>query len=293
MTQHHLLRLLDQAKPHLQPLDSHFMTTKSMAEREEYATLLAAVVTGTGSITEAQSRLFSMLLKSMSVKHNIAYYYNQAQQLNEKALTTFIKKYAGSEIAESLFFDLVVLLKISKKSTDAKNLINDFHQLLKIKNNKETSVFLNAIITNKIESLIMMTVNIPETKKIKDKYYSSEDRFIECQLKTVRYNDDSISYNTVINEDKIRLICTSYKKIKVNCVYERESALLSALKYMRNNVFYESNENNENNENKVKNVFNVNQTVTTEVSPTYYLELPKTLSAWRSLFQSALEESQK
>ncbi len=55
MSQHKLLQLIDQAKPNLQPLNTHYMAQFSIAERQDYAIMLAAVITGTGTVTEAQS----------------------------------------------------------------------------------------------------------------------------------------------------------------------------------------------------------------------------------------------
>ena len=86
MSQHKLLQLIDQAKPNLQPLNTHYMAQFSVAERQDYATMLAAIITGAGTVTEAQSRLFGMLLTSMELENEVAFYYNLAADFSKKTL---------------------------------------------------------------------------------------------------------------------------------------------------------------------------------------------------------------
>lgn len=105
MSQHKLLQLIDQVKPNLQPLNTHYMAQFSVAERQDYATMLAAIITGAGTVTEAQSRLFGMLLTSMELENEVANYYKMAQEIDVDYLTLFFKKYRDTDVLNANIFD--------------------------------------------------------------------------------------------------------------------------------------------------------------------------------------------
>ena len=252
--------------------ESHFMARKDIANnvRDEYAILLAAIISGSGCIIEDQNQLFNWLLKSMSAKYDIAYYYHQSQKLDEKTVTAFINKYSGSEIAEALFFDSVILLKIANDST---NLINELYRLLNVMNS-EVNIYLEAMITNdfnEVKSLSTITVELSEIQEMEilDTNSSAEsDVFVKCKLKQISYKDKPLNSNAKNYNKNTVITRKSQKEIQVTCLYE--------------GIFCDS-------------IFGFPRTtekkIIMDVLPIYYLELPKTLSAWRSLFQSALEES--
>ena len=63
-----LLQKLDQIKPDLKPLPTHYIASQDQHTRELYATMLAAVMLAKGQVTEPETRLFGMLLQSMNIK---------------------------------------------------------------------------------------------------------------------------------------------------------------------------------------------------------------------------------
>lgn len=108
-----LLDLLDQIRPELEPLDAHYMANKEPATKDRYLTLLAANLLDDDGLSEAQSRLFDMLLASMVVKHSSVFYLQQAASLDSvelKEIITFLKK--DEQAGNAYLFDWMVLLRV-------------------------------------------------------------------------------------------------------------------------------------------------------------------------------------
>ena len=147
MSQHKLLQLIDQAKPNLQPLNTHYMAQFSVAERQDYATMLAAVITGTGTVTEAQSRLFGMLLTSMELDRDVASYYKLAMDLDENKLCEFVVSFRDSNKSKSFIFDSSILMfLINVNNTE---LLNQLSSVMLI-NNKDVMVLLDNVKNNTV-----------------------------------------------------------------------------------------------------------------------------------------------
>ncbi|MHA6605213.1 hypothetical protein [Photobacterium damselae] len=141
MNQHKLLQLIDQAKPNLQPLNTHYMAQFSIAERQDYATMLAAVITGTGTVTEAQSRLFGMLLTSMELDHDVASYYKLAQILDIKSFNEIIRLFSNTLKSNSLFFDVLVMSLLTDNNSN--ELLSEIVTVLKINDVSKIKEYIN------------------------------------------------------------------------------------------------------------------------------------------------------
>ncbi|HIF9249779.1 TPA: hypothetical protein ACX6RB_000846 [Photobacterium damselae] len=222
MSQHKLLQLIDQAKPNLQPLNIHYMAQFSVAERQDYATMLAAVITGTGTVTEAQSRLFGMLLTSMELDDNIASYYKLAQELDFKTLVLIIEGFARKEVSNSLIFDMLVISVLCDFDSDLLNseivTVLEVRDLIKVKkyigylfgnyerfeNEKEK---INVFILNKEQFLFRLK------SKIQNSQYKALDRDI------FKYNKIDFIHDgkkVKISFDDYRVSKSNNAKFKVN-----------------------------------------------------------------------------
>lgn len=157
MNQHKLLQLIDQVKPNLQPLNTHYMAQFSVAEREDYATMLAAVITGTGTVTEAQSRLFGMLLTSMELDNDVASYYQLAQELNSGFVEKYISNNNIKNVFNSLLFDMNILLLLTQECNA--ELLSSLSLLFNIDANQHSYYINNLIVHNK-NYVVVVNYNI-------------------------------------------------------------------------------------------------------------------------------------
>ncbi|MCF2153178.1 hypothetical protein GLP11_04125 [Photobacterium carnosum] len=157
MSQHKLLQLIDQAKPNLQPLNTHYMAQFSIAERQDYATMLAAVITGTGTVTEAQSRLFGMLLTSMNLDINISQYFALSQNINHKFIESFIRKIHRTKVSESFLFDTIVLFSLDKNIKSKVRLLSEIKCLFDVHLNVEDffKIMVDGVIPFKSEYIFL------------------------------------------------------------------------------------------------------------------------------------------
>ncbi|MGR5241419.1 hypothetical protein ACPV36_11045 [Photobacterium damselae] len=161
MSQHKLLQLIDQAKPNLQPLNTHYMAQFSVAERQDYATMLAAVITGTGTVTEAQSRLFGMLLSSMELDNDVASYYKSAQELNSVFIEKYISNNNIKNVFDSLLFDMNILLFLTQECNA--ELLSNLSLLFKVDANKH-SYYINSLIGHNENHVVVVNYNILRNK---------------------------------------------------------------------------------------------------------------------------------
>ncbi|MCD9548981.1 hypothetical protein GLP21_10085 [Photobacterium carnosum] len=176
MSQHKLLQLIDQAKPNLQPLNTHYMAQFSVAERQDYATMLAAVITGTGTVTEVQSRLFGMLLTSMELENEVAFYYNLAADFSEKNVISIVEN--KKEVKNSLFFESFLLSYFSENGVN-KELINNLYGMLCV----------SGIVKKYIKCIFSGYVNI--TSSLVSPYYNEGDIYTFAKNKKKKYFHDN------------------------------------------------------------------------------------------------------
>ncbi|HIF9268110.1 TPA: hypothetical protein ACX6Q4_003830 [Photobacterium damselae] len=188
MNQHKLLQLIDQAKPNLQPLNTHFMAQFSVAERQDYATMLAAVITGTGTVTEAQSRLFGMLLTSMELDNDVASYYKSAQELNSVFVEKYVLGNKKTHKANALLFDSSILCYLSSQSDNQSTLLNSINSLFGV--DDYVLMFFNALIHNDLSYVNEYVFLTLDKDELYDEYFDvkNEDYKKHCNSNGENYN---------------------------------------------------------------------------------------------------------
>ncbi|WP_318498001.1 hypothetical protein [Photobacterium leiognathi] len=178
MSQHKLLQLIDQTKPNLQPLNTHYMAQFSIAERQDYAIMLAAVITGTGTVTEAQSRLFGMLLSSMELDNDVASYYKLAQDIDVNYLNEIINNFSNGFVGKSLVFDVLVISSLTNNNLN--KLLSEIVMVLNVNNLSEVKECFNFLCGS-----LKKTSHITEAHS--KTYIISKEQFL-FRLKSKIYN---------------------------------------------------------------------------------------------------------
>lgn len=147
-----LHQLIDEAKLELYPLDAHILSSQSEWDREQYAILLAAVLIGDGTVSEAQCRVFALLLAALHLPTEPARYFAQVRQIDKSTVIEFVNRYKSQDVAKAFIFDAAVLERLSGKSSpESKQFLFEIIQLLDV-NFKELVVFYKLLITEEIES---------------------------------------------------------------------------------------------------------------------------------------------
>lgn len=182
MSQHKLLQLIDQAKPNLQPLNTHYMAQFSVAERQDYATMLAAVITGTGTVTEAQSRLFGMLLSSIELDNDVASYYKLAQELNSGFVEKYVLENKRTNKANALLFDSSILCYLGSQSDNQSTLLNSINSIFGI--DDYVLMFCNALIHNDLSYVNEYVFLTLDKDELYDDYFNvkNENYQEHCNL---------------------------------------------------------------------------------------------------------------
>lgn len=129
MKEHKLIKLLDQVKPDLFPLNTHYMAQFSEHEKQQYATMLAAFIAGSGFVSDAQARLFSMLCVSLGLGKEISQYYQQANDMNVVFLADYIDSVKIDKNKSSAFLIDIIVLDLLGESKNAR-VINELYSLL-------------------------------------------------------------------------------------------------------------------------------------------------------------------
>lgn len=109
-----LLVMLDQIRPELEPLASHYLIEQENIVKNRYLILLATNLLELGGPSEVQIRLFEMLLVSMKAEFPASFYLQQATSLDSielKEIISFMKKDEG--VSNAYLFDLIVLMRIN------------------------------------------------------------------------------------------------------------------------------------------------------------------------------------
>lgn len=133
-----LHQLIDEAKLELYPLDAHILSSQSEWDREQYAILLAAVLIGDGTVSEAQCRVFALLLAALNLPTEPARYFAQVGQLDKSTVVEFVKRYKSQDVAKAFVFDAAVLDKLSENSSsESKQLLFEVIQLLDVNFNEQ------------------------------------------------------------------------------------------------------------------------------------------------------------
>lgn len=132
-----LLHTIDRIKPDMKPLAPHFAATQDTHTRELYATMLAAVLLSNQLISEAESRLFAMLLQSLGLESQSAKFLAQAQQLNAEQLRDFFRILNTDDLKSAFLMDAMILSRIDSPISDAQSqLLAEFLDVFELEQSK-------------------------------------------------------------------------------------------------------------------------------------------------------------
>lgn len=106
--------LVSAARVHLEPLDAHFIAGSDAALKDDYLTLLAALLLENGALTEAQLRLMMMLIAAIQPAFPLTHYLQQSAKLDGEGLARIVRHLGQTKkAAEALLFDFAVLQRIT------------------------------------------------------------------------------------------------------------------------------------------------------------------------------------
>lgn len=112
-----LLDTLNSAKVELNPLPKHYLVKHAdIYLREQYAILLASLITDNGSVSPNQGEYFASLLHSLELQNDISQYYALAQKIDKDTIITLVKQLDKSAHTV-LLFDAIILLRIDHPLT--------------------------------------------------------------------------------------------------------------------------------------------------------------------------------
>lgn len=113
-----LLKDLDQLKLERYPLPAHYAMKADSHAREVYAVFLAGVLLSGERISDNQTRLFQMLLASLSLENSQASLYERAKKTDQDLLREFFRIIDEHDLAQSFLVDAVVLCRIEHELTE-------------------------------------------------------------------------------------------------------------------------------------------------------------------------------
>lgn len=113
-----LLKDLDQLKLERYPLPAHYAMKADSHAREVYAVFLAGVLLSGERISDNQTRLFQMLLASLSLENSQASLYERAKETDQDLLREFFRVIDEHDLAQSFLVDAVVLCRIEHELTE-------------------------------------------------------------------------------------------------------------------------------------------------------------------------------
>lgn len=112
MTTGHFDALVSAARVQLEPLDAHFIADHDAAMKDDYLTLLAALLLEKGALSEAQVRLIMMLIAAIRPTFPLAHYLQQSAKLDSEGLARIVRHLGQNKAAQALLFDFAVLQRI-------------------------------------------------------------------------------------------------------------------------------------------------------------------------------------
>ncbi|MGE6167874.1 hypothetical protein ACLHZW_01325 [Aeromonas media] len=113
MKEFSLLDIIDDIRPALEPLDTHFMAHFDELSKDRYLTFLVANLLEINVLSEAQSRIFNMLILSIGTGKEVSLYCQQAISLKGDELKDIVLFFRGNKsAANAVIFDLMVLVRV-------------------------------------------------------------------------------------------------------------------------------------------------------------------------------------
>lgn len=113
-----LTRAADEEQLLLQPLPRHSAVGQEEHLRRHYALLLAALLATQPQVSEAQNRLFLLLLHSLQLGDIRAALFEEARALENDTLLETARLIRTADLAENLLLDTLVLLRLDAPLSD-------------------------------------------------------------------------------------------------------------------------------------------------------------------------------
>ena len=108
-----LLQDIDRLQVNRRPLAPHAIANGNDEDKKTYATILAVLMVNQ-SISDAQSRLLTMLLHSMDLDIPLSSLYDRVSSFDKQALEVFCELVDRDALAPAFFMDALTLLRLDK-----------------------------------------------------------------------------------------------------------------------------------------------------------------------------------
>ena len=108
-----LLQDIDRLQVNRRPLAPHAIANGNDEDKKTYATMLAVLMVNQ-SISDAQSRLLTMLLHSMDLDIPLSSLYDRVSSFDKQALEAFCELVDSDALAPAFFMDALTLLRLDK-----------------------------------------------------------------------------------------------------------------------------------------------------------------------------------
>lgn len=172
-----LLNEIDQLKPERYPLPAHFAMKADSHAREIYAVFLAGVLLSGAHISDNQSRLFQMLLTSLSLENSQASLYERAKEIDQDLLREFFRITDEHDLAQSFIVDAAVLCRIEHELMEPQVIL--FSEIA-------DSLKLSMHQMGELMALVAIILGFPSDKEFKIDYdYSRFSVWDEFTYKTL------------------------------------------------------------------------------------------------------------
>lgn len=114
-----LVRDIDKAAARLIPLSNHYAASQDKHVREQYAVMLAAVLSTEEKVSETKTRLLEMLVQSLKLKISLASLFKQAQQLNTDSVFIALHLLKKQDIWLSFYLDAIIIMRLDAPISEA------------------------------------------------------------------------------------------------------------------------------------------------------------------------------
>lgn len=127
-----LLQDIDSLQVDRRPLATHAIANGNDEDKKTYATMLAVLMVNQ-SISDAQSRLLTMLLHSMDLDIPLSSLYDRVGSFDKQALEAFCELIDRDSLAPAFFMDALTLLRLDKPLSEVQvKSLSELTTLLKV-----------------------------------------------------------------------------------------------------------------------------------------------------------------
>lgn len=127
-----LLQDIDSLQVDRRPLATHAIANSNDEDKKTYATMLAVLMVNQ-SISDAQSRLLTMLLHSMDLDIPLSSLYDRVGSFDKQALEAFCELIDRDSLSPAFFMDALTLLRLDKPLSEVQvKSLSELTTLLKV-----------------------------------------------------------------------------------------------------------------------------------------------------------------